>query len=70
MSKIHSQADKETIIGISLLIGLALWFVVNIVIVFSSLVVLYGAQEEPSRKTSPIDDSALSRAIQLLRNQE
>lgn len=70
MSRIHSTVDKETIIGISLLIGLALWFIVNIVIVFSSLISLYGGQQEVSKRSSPIDDSAVSKAVQLLRTQE
>ncbi len=70
MSKIRSPVDKETLIGFSLFIGLCVWFVVNIAIVFFSLIILYGGQKQLSKGSSLIDDSTLSKAVKLLRNQE
>jgi hypothetical protein len=69
MSKIHSQVDKETIIGIFIFFGMFLAFIVNVFIVTSSLMSVYGVTKT-SISPSAIDDAVLSQAVRIIKNEQ
>lgn len=66
MLKIPSlQNNKETLIGLSLIVGIVLLLVVNISIVIASLVSVYGHQETAKPRTS-IEATVFSDALKLI----
>ena len=69
MSRIHFLQTKETMIGVSLLVGLVVLFVINMYFIISSMILAYGAKSV-SKEAQNIDDSMLSQAIKIIATQE
>jgi hypothetical protein len=69
MSKIHFLQSKETTIGFSLLFGVVVLLIINIIVVASSLIVGYGAKKNGTTNRT-INDSVLSQAVNLLELKE
>lgn len=65
MSKIPFQLTKETIVGLSIFIGVFLLFIVNAYFVVLSLLDVYAAPKVTTG-ASAIDDSVLSQAVQII----
>lgn len=66
MLKIPSlQNNKETYVGLALIIGIVLLLVVNVSIVITSLISVYGHQKSVQPRTS-IEATVFSDALKLI----
>lgn len=60
--------NKETVIGLSLMTGVALLFFINAIIVIIALVNVYG-YKKPLPKESTIDATVFSQALKFIQPQ-